>query len=280
MRKRRNARIVGACLLLASGAASGLELRVCADPNNLPFSNSAGEGLENRLMELLARDLGATVRYTWWAQRRGALRNTLEAGECDIVPGIASSMERLSTTRPYYRASYMFVARRDGEWADIASFDDPRLEKVTIGVQLVGDDGANTPPAHALARRGRLANVRGFMVYGDHADPAPQADIVRAVADGRVDIAVVWGPTAGYYAKQSATPLQLTAVQPWLDGPQWPMVFDISLGLRRDDRALRHTLDAALERNASAIKRLLAEYGVPALAAPDAGSPDMQAPSP
>lgn len=112
-------------------------------------------------------------------------------------------------------------------------------------------------------------NIRGFMVYGDHANPAPQAYIVRAVADGRVDIAVVWGPTAGYFARRSETPLRMTPVQLWLDGPQWPMVFDVSMGLRREDRELRHVLDAALERNAAAIARLLSRYGVPSLAQPD-----------
>jgi len=257
-----------AMLLVAANVVGARELRVCADPNNLPFSNARREGFENAIVEVIARDLGADVEYVWWAQRRGALRNTLNAGKCDVVPGIASSMEMLATTRPYYRGTYMFVARRDSPWSAVATFDDPRLHDATIGVQLVGDDGANTPPAHSLARRGMVANVRGFTVYGDYARPDPQAAIVDAVADGRVDIAVVWGPTAGYYAGRHGDALQLVPVQPWLDGPLWPMTFDISLGVRRDDRELRRELDRALERNTAEIAAILARFHVGSVAPP------------
>lgn len=255
-------------LMFVAGIAGARELRVCADPNNLPFSNAQREGFENAIVEVIARDLGAKVEYVWWAQRRGALRNTLNAGKCDVVPGIASSMEMLATTRPYYRGTYMFVARRDSPWSRIGTFDDPELPSATIGVQLVGDDGANTPPAHSLARRGMVGNVRGFTVYGDYARPDPQAAIVDAVADGRVDIAVVWGPTAGYYAARHGDALHLAPVQPWLDGPLWPMTFDISLGVRRDDRELRRELDRALERNAAEIADILKRFHVRSVAPP------------
>jgi mxaJ protein len=249
--------------LLACGSTSARELRVCADPNNLPFSRRDGSGFENRIVDLVARDLGATVRYTWWAQRRGMLRNTLNAGECDLVPGTASNVEGVATTRPYYRSSYVFVARRDRPWAQISSFDDARLPRATIGVQLVGDDGANPPPAHALARRGMQSNVRGYTIYGDYGSAAPQREIIDAVARGDIDIAVAWGPTAGWFAKQSKVPLVLAPVTPWLDGPQWPMAFDISMAVRKDDRELRRELDRALERNADAIARILDDAGVP-----------------
>jgi len=243
--------------------AGARELRVCADPNNLPFSNRAGEGFENRIVELIAHDLGASVRYTWWAQRRGAIRNTLDANECDVIPGIASGIDRLGTTRPYYRSGYVFIARRAPPFADIASFDDPRLRNARIGVQLVGDDGANTPPANALTRRGLVDNVRGYTVYGDYAQNAPQRTIVDAVARGDIDLAIAWGPTAGYFSDDN---LILTAVTPWLDGPQWPMQFDISMGVRREDVALRRELDRALERNAPAIAEILRDYRVPIVA--------------
>jgi mxaJ protein len=249
--------------VLCCAPATGRELRVCADPNNLPFSNRAGEGFENRIVQLLARDLDATVRYRWWPQRRGAIRNTLDAQECDIIPGIVSGMGRVATTRPYYRSGYVFVVRRDGPLGDLASFDDPRLAKATIGVQLIGDDGANTPPAHALSRRGMVANVRGYMLYGNYAGSAPQRAIVDAVASGDVDVAIVWGPTAGYFAKDARVPLRVTAVMPWLDGPQWPMRFDVSMGVRKADSALRRELDRALERNAPAISAILHDYAVP-----------------
>ena len=253
--------------------AHARELRVCADPNNLPFSNRAGEGFENRIVELVAKDLGAQVRYTWWAQRRGMLRNTLHAGACDVVPGIASGSDRVGTTRPYYRSGYVFVSRADRGLGTLATYDDPRLRRLAIGVQLVGDDGANTPPAHALAQRGLQANLRGYMVYGDYRSATPQAAIVEAVARGDVDVAVVWGPTAGWFAARSPVPLALAQVTPWLDGPRSPMVFDVSMGVRRGDRALRRELDAALERNRAAIARVLADYHVPLA---DAGAPARQ----
>ena len=251
------------CVLLAPLAAHARELRVCADPNNLPFSNAAGEGFENRIVDVLAKDLGAHVDYTWWAQRRGAIRNTLNAGHCDVIPGMASSGGMTGTTDPYYRSTYVFVTRADRGLDTLSSFDDPRLRTLRIGVQLIGDDGANTPPAHALARRGIVDNVRGYMVFGDYARHAPQADIVDAVAKGDIDIALVWGPTAGYFAAQAKRPLRLVPVTPWLDGPQSPMVFDVSMGVRREDRALRRELDRALRRNQAAIRRILDDYHVP-----------------
>ena len=277
MGRRRVAVRTGLAMALALAAASIMRpassasverrplLRVCADPNNLPYSNAAGEGFENRIVELVAKDLGASVQYTWWAQRRGSVRNTIGAGTCDVVPGVPSGSETLLTTDPYYRSGYVFVSRRDRNLGDLSSFDDPRLPELEVGIQLVGDDGANTPPAHAFAQRGMTANVHGYMVYGDYRDRTPQSAIVDAVARGDIDLAVAWGPTAGYFARHAATPMVLVPVQPWLDGPQSPMVFDISMGVRRDDRELRRELDAALAREAPAIARILAEFGVPTL---------------
>ena len=259
------------CLVTCT-ATSARELRVCADPNNLPFSNAAGEGFENRIVALLARDLDAEVDYTWWAQRRGAVRNTLNAGECDVIPGMASSGGMTGTTDPYYRSTYVFVSRADRRLGSLSSLDDPRLRTLRVGVQLVGDDGANPPPAMSLARRGIVDNVRGFMVYGNYADAAPQSPVVDAVGRGDVDVAIVWGPTAGYFAAKQAVPMVLTPVTPWLDGPQSPMVFDVSMGVRRDDRALRRELDRALARNRDAIGRILDAYHVPRVADP-ASSP-------
>src|SRR5205085_2701194 len=155
-----------------------------------------GEGFENRLAQMAARDLNARVEYTWWAQRRGYVRNTLKDNRCDLWPGVASRVEMLSTTRPYYRSSYVFLSRADRK-LDIRSFDDPRLKRLRIGVQMIGDDSSTTPPTHALARRGIIGNVRGYMLYGDYAKPNPPAAIVQAVDRGEVDVAVVWGPLAG-----------------------------------------------------------------------------------
>ena len=249
------------------------ELRVCADPNNLPFSNERGEGLENRLAELVARDLGARVRYTWWAQRRGFFRSTLNAGLCDLVPGMPASLELAWATRPYYRSSYVFLSRRDRGLA-IRSFDDPALRTLRIGVQLIGDDYTNTPPAHALARRGITRQLVGYRVQGDYAKANPPAEIVEAVVRGDVDVAVVWGPLAGYFAARQRVPMVLTPVEPRIDLPFLPFVFDIAMGVRRGDTAFRATVESVLVRRRPEIDRLLAEYGVPRLDVRRAGGGD------
>jgi mxaJ protein len=238
-------------------------LRVCADPNNLPFTNQRGEGFENRIADLLARDLGTTVEYTWWAQRRGFLRHTLQAGRCDVVVGLPAGIERAQTTRPYYRSSYVFVTRRERR-LDITSFDDARLRRLRIGVPLVGNDGANAPPAHALARRGVVANVTGYSVYGD-GDGAPPAALIGAVARGDIDVAAAWGPAAGYFAARQAEPLDVVPVEPPIDQPFLPLVFDIAMAVRRGDDARRALLDRFIERRRGDIDRILNDFRVPRL---------------
>jgi mxaJ protein len=247
-------------LLLLALPASARELRVCADPNNLPFSSEARDGFENKIAELLADELGATLQYTWWAQRRGFIRNTLRARACDVVMGMPVGAEMVRTTQPYYRSSYVFVRRADQPAID--SLDDPRLQGLRIGVQLIGDDGANTPPSHALTRRG-ITTLRGYMIYGDYREPSPPSRIVGAVAAGEIDVAAVWGPLAGYFASRQAVPLKLTPLQPAVDEGELPMVFDIAIGVRRDDDALRAELDAALQKRRAEISAILAAYGVP-----------------
>jgi mxaJ protein len=237
-------------------------LRVCIDPNNLPFSNLAGEGFENRLATLVADDLGASVEFVWWAQRRGFFRNTLNAGLCDLVPGMAASVERAWATAPYYRSTYVFVSRRDRGLA-IRSLDDTTLRSLRIGVQLIGEDYSNTPPAHALARRGLASQVVGYRVAGDYAEPNPPARIIDAVVRGDVDIAVVWGPLAGYFAQLSPVALVLHPVEPQIDTPFLPFVFDIAMGVRRGDTTLRNDVQRVLDDRRATIDSLLAEYGVP-----------------
>jgi mxaJ protein len=258
-------RLVLALLLLAA-PAEARTLKVCADPNNLPFSNAQEQGFENKIVRVVADELHADVQYVWHAQRRGNVRETLNAGECDVIPGVASSLDMLATTRPYYRSTYVAVVR-DGPLDGLATFDDPRLPKLRIGVQLIGADGQNTPPAHALSARGMVANIRGYTVYGDYTSPTPQSSILDAVARGEVDVAFVWGPTAGYFAKHEPVKLNLAPV-PLADGPALPMVFDISMGVRRDDVALRRELDAALAKRSGEVRAILAAYGVPLLDAP------------
>ena len=246
-------------------------LRVCADPNNLPFSNERGEGFENELAWLLARELGARVEYTWWAQRRGFVRNTLRAGSCDVLMGIPTSFELALPTRPYYRSTYAFVYRR-GAGIRIDSFDDPDLRRLRVGVQMIGDDYANSPPAHALSNRGIVDNVRGYLVYGDYRQPNPPARIVEAVATGEVDVAIAWGPLAGYFARRQRVPLEVVPVSPQIDLPFTPFVFDISMGVRREDTGLRDELDGIIRRRRAGIDSLLARYGVPRVDRPAGAS--------
>ena len=256
-------RVLPLGLLLAfEGAPSPSGLRICADPNNLPFSNEAREGFENKIATLIGRELHRPIEYVWWAQRRGFVRNTLSAGSCDLVVGTVSGMEMLATTRPYYTSTYVFVSRHDRA-LDVSSFDDPRLKNLRIGVQLVGDDFANTPPAHALANRGMTRNIVGYTLYGDYRRPHPASQIVDAVARGDVDLAVVWGPLAGYFAASSPVPLRLEPVTPWMDDMQWPMQFDVSVGVRRDNQQLLKDIDSVLARRSGDIRRLLAAYHVP-----------------
>jgi quinoprotein dehydrogenase-associated probable ABC transporter substrate-binding protein len=228
----------------------------------LPFSNERQEGFENRLARLIADELHAKLEYIWWAERRGFLRSTLNAGRCDLVMGMPPGAGGVLTSRPYYRSSYVFVSRRDRNLG-IKSLDDPALHRLKIGVQLVGDDYANTPPVHALARRGIVDNIEGFRVVGDYAEPNPPARIIDAVAKDDVDLAIAWGPLAGYFAKHSPVPLDLTPVTPAVDPPGLTFVFDIALAVRKGDTSLLQKLDSVLDRRKPAIDSILNLYGVP-----------------
>jgi mxaJ protein len=247
------------------------ELAVCADPNNLPFSNKAGAGFENHIAELVARDLGKHIRYVWWAQRRGYARNTINDARCDLWPGVASGVDMLATTTPYYRSTYVFVTRADRPLQGL-TFDDERLRKLTIGVQMIGDDATNTPPAHAVARRGLIQNVRGYTVFGDYDRPNPPASIVDAVAHGALDVAIVWGPLAGYFSQRADVPLRLEPVTPQIDAGQWPMAFSISMGVRKGDVDLQRQLEKILQKEKPAIDAILHSYGVPLAPARVAGA--------
>jgi quinoprotein dehydrogenase-associated probable ABC transporter substrate-binding protein len=251
-------------LLLASPVMSA-DLRVCADPNNLPFSNQHGQGFENELAKLFARDLGRKVSYTWWPQRRGFIRNTLSARKCDVVMGMPSHSEMALTTRPYYRSTYVFVTRRQDN-LQLHSLDDPRLHQLRIGLHAIGDDYSNVPPAQALAERGIVNNIHGYSIYGDYSKPDPPRDLIDAVAKGDIDVAIVWGPIGGYFAQHADVPLRVSPVADTHDR-RLPMTFEIAMAVRRDDRQLASQLDSELTRRHDDIEKLLTRYGVP-IAAP------------
>ena len=253
--------VVAALVFSACGTAKPV-LRVCADPNNLPFSNDRREGFENRLAEMLAHDIGARVEYTWWAQRRGFIRNTLREGTCDLVVGLPTALELAQTSQPYYRSTYVFVSRED-RGLELSSFDDPQLRTLKLGVQMIGDDFANSPPAHALSARGMVENVVGYSVLDDYSKPSPPAHVMAAVAAGEVDAAVVWGPLAGYFARREPVPLKLAPVTPQVDSPSLPFVFDISMGVRRGDAERLQMVNHFLTRRRADIDKVLDEFGVP-----------------
>jgi mxaJ protein len=235
-------------------------LRVCADPNNLPFSNDRGEGFENQIANTIARDLDKSVVYYWHPQRRGFLRTTLFADACDVVMGVPSSLELARVTRPYYRSSFVFVSRRDRRLA-LTSLDDPRLRSLRIAIPITGDDYDNPPPARALAARHIIDNVRGYPVYGDYSKPHPASGAVDAVRNGDVDVAIAWGPIAGFAARQPGRALDLVPVPD--QDELVPFSFEISMAVRREDVPLAKQLDAAIVRHAAQIQQTLTNFGVP-----------------
>jgi mxaJ protein len=237
-------------------------LRVCADPNNLPFSNSAGEGFENRIAMLLGRELGLPVEYTWVPQARGFVRKTLNAGVCDVIMGVPSDYGPLRTTTPYYRSTYALVYRADAPF-HLGSLDAPALRGVRIGLQVIGDDYYNTPPAQALASRGIVDNVTGFPIFGNYALPNPEARIIDAVSSGQIDVAIAWGPLAGYFAARAPVALTVVPLPPLQDSTGAPVAFDIAIGVRRTSTVLAGILDQFLAKRRSEIATILAEYQVP-----------------
>ena len=266
--------LMGPAALVAAPARSAVPARsliVCADPDNLPFSNLAGEGFENKIATLLAKELNVTITYTWWPQLRGYVRNTLNDDKCEVWLGIASGVDRIAASQPYYRSTYVFVTRADAQLEGL-TLDDDRLRSRLIGVQLIGNDAMNTPPAHAIAARGLTDNVRGYMVYGAGASPANhRAPIIDALLAKQIDVAIVWGPLAGYFAGLSAVGLHLEPVTPQAD-PRWPMQYDISMGVRRGNEALLQELNRVIARDASQIDEILAAYHVPRAGAADGRS--------
>jgi mxaJ protein len=249
------------CLAAASASAQPQALRVCADPDNLPYSHQDGSGFENRIAQLIASDFGLPLEYAWLPDRRGFVRKTMGAGMCDLIVGVPAEFERTMNTRPYYRSSYMLVEPA-AHGAPPLDFADARLRRWRIGVQLVGDDLATTPPGYALAQAGMTDNVVGYPIPGEQ--PAA-ARIVQALARGELDAAFVWGPQAGYYARQAGLPLRLHYVPPPESLRQQPFAFAIAMGVRRGDKALLERLDDFIARRQPDLDRILAEYGVPRL---------------
>jgi quinoprotein dehydrogenase-associated probable ABC transporter substrate-binding protein/PQQ-dependent catabolism-associated CXXCW motif protein len=231
-------------------------LRVCADANNLPFSNQKGEGFENESAELVAERLGVPVRYTWHPQTAGFVRNTLRAYLCDVVMGVGSASELLQNTNPYYRSTYVLAHRTaDGErFADLAS---PAMDDARIGVI------AGTPPANLLAARGLLDQVRPYHLMVDTRYYAPGRDLMADLAAGEIDVALVWGPIAGYWAARQDEPISLVPLHS--DRPGLRMDYRISMGIRPNEPNWKQQLNDLIRELQPEITAILERYDVPLL---------------
>jgi quinoprotein dehydrogenase-associated probable ABC transporter substrate-binding protein len=238
------------------------EFRVCSDPDNLPFSNRQLQGFENKIATLIAKDFGSTPSYIWWGQRRGFIRNTMNAtlkeARCDVVIGVPQGYDQVLTTKPYYRSTYVFVYPK-AKGFQIHSLDDPILKKLKIGVHLFGDDYTNPPPVHELSKRGIVDNVVGFDTF--YSPQNPPSTIIDAVAAGKVDVAIVWGPAAGYFAARQRAPLEIVPIPS--GKTDLPFAFDISMGVRPGDQAMKARLEHILDAREVEIRRILSEYSVP-----------------
>ncbi len=271
----RCARTIGLVGLLAGAGISSLAaqrpapmtagiLRVCADPDNLPFSDSTGAGLENKLAELMAQTWNSKLEYVWWAAPRGMMR-MLNGFYCDVTLQMPVLSDMAGVTRPYYRTSYVMVQRTDAPHR-VTGLDDPALKTMKIGVHLFAADGENTPPAMALSSHGVVGNLVGFSTVYIGGMNKPD-DIVRAVVDRTIDVAFVWGPIAGYYAKQIGADLQLTPVgDDSVSGI--PFVYSMGMATRRRERQLKDSLEKFITSKGPEIQELLKQYGIPLLPLP------------
>lgn len=233
------------------------KFRVCADPDNLPYSNEAGEGFENKIAELLAGELGREVTYTWYPSTVGFVRNTLAARLCDVVIGVPTTNELMQNTNPYYRSSYALIQRVDAG-AKVTSIDDPMLHEMRIG------GVANTPPVTLLAQQGLLGNLEPYQLMADTRHDHPAEEMVHDVENGLIDIAVVWGPIGGYFAKVADGALVVTPLASE-EGSPVRLDYRMSMGLRRGEPAWKEQLNDLIKKHQPAIQAILMDYGVPLL---------------
>lgn len=241
--------------------ASAWEMRICADPDYLPFSNRALEGYENKIAAIIAEELDAEPSYLWWPQAPTMITEQLREGHCDLIMGVPDSQNGLLPTIAYYQSPYVFVYRSDSDY-DITGFDDEVLADLRLGVQATTD-----PPHGALAKRGLAENVIIQYVARPEDPDGPFAPLVKAVAAGEIDVAVPWGPVGGYYAARQDRALTVTPA-PTFDLPFTPMYISVVMAVRRGDEALRDRLNVAIARRWDDIAALLEDYNVPLLPLP------------
>lgn len=259
LRTYRAMAILLAWQICSDAIAAQSVLRVCADPNNLPFSNNREEGFENKIASLISNSLRAKLSYTWWVERDHLVRNTLAADRCDLLLGVPADIGDALSTKPYYKSTYVFVYRQDSPFR-VRSLNDAVLEKLRIGVHIMGDSYA--PPAAMLSSRGLGANIKGYSMLGVYGESNPPARLIEAVEKRDVDVAVVWGPLGGFFAQHQSAPLMVVPVQPDHWG-QIPFTYSIVMAVRENDSVLRGRIDEILSTRAKEIQAILREYGVP-----------------
>ncbi|HJX86469.1 MAG TPA: quinoprotein dehydrogenase-associated putative ABC transporter substrate-binding protein [Gemmatimonadales bacterium] len=238
------------------------KIRVCADPDNMPSSNDKLEGYENKLATLISQELKAKLEYVWYPTRRGYFR-ILNGMYCDLAMEVPAGLDMAGTTKPYFRSGYVFVTRKGSGLEDIKNLADPRLKKLKIGVNIYTSDAENSPPAMALSHYGVVGNLTGYSTFFDE-NNRPE-DIINAVAKKDVDLAIAWGPLAGYYAKQTTVPLVLTALPAQDSLSEFPFQYNIGIAVRRKDKEFRDSLEAGLARRQPDVQAILKEYAVPML---------------
>jgi len=243
------------CVCLADAAP----FRVCVEPDNLPFSDAQGNGFENKIAKIVADDLGRPLALVPIAQRGpGFFRQTLGIGRCDALLAMPSGADDVLVTAPYYASGWVFVSRADRH-LDITGFDDPRLSGLKIGIPVVGD-GPDTPPVMALGERGLIAGLHRYPISGDPGEP-PAARMVQDLTAGRIDLAVMWGPAAGYFVAREGSALKVTMTPPVDSG----IAFHTTIGMAVAERntALRDALNTALQHRRGEIDAVLAAYHAP-----------------
>ncbi len=256
---------LGLCVLILLGAWSQVahaapeELRICSDPGNLPFSDQQLQGFENKIADLIASDLGMRATHYWWPAQRGLVRSFLNTGRCDVLVGVPTGYDRVTFTKPYYRTAYVIAYDNTRDFT-IASLDDDVLKELKIGVHV------NTPPHSALARRDILgAQVKAYPLFFDSQYSAEDypGRVVEDLLAKKIDVAIIWGPIAGYFVKKHAAPLTMIPLEG--HDARIPFTFKISMGVRKRENELKNKLEAALQRKQAEIQQILEAYGVPLL---------------
>jgi quinoprotein dehydrogenase-associated probable ABC transporter substrate-binding protein len=232
-------------------------LRVCADPRNLPFSNEKGEGFENKLAELFAEKLQKKLDYMYFPQAAGFVRMTLAAHRCDVIMGFPQGDDLVQGTNPYYRTAYALVAKQGGGLDEVATLEDERLKGKRIGVV------AGTPPATNMAANGLMTNAKPYPLMIDTRVDSSATAMIKDLTSGEIDAAVLWGPMAGYYARQANPPLHVTPLVKETTGPR--LVYRIGIGVRPADQNWKRLLNRLIQENQSAINKILLDFGVPLL---------------